>query len=132
VGSRARQLVTALPVNLLRREGRRLLQEFAAKGIQRRVDRLTRGQLGDALAAERAALRIAGVRREPEADDRFVRLVAAAQELRETRRSSHDQRQDARRGRVQRAGVADPPLAQGAAHARHDVVRCRSARFVND
>ena len=128
----ARQLVAALPVDLLRRERRRLLQEFASKGIQCRVDRATRQTLDRALDAERPALGIAGVRREPEADDRFVRLVAAAQELCETRRPSHDQRQDACRGRVQRPGVADAPLAQGAAHSRHDVVRCRSGRFVND
>jgi hypothetical protein len=124
--------VTALPVNLLRRERRRLLQEGAPEHVERRVDRLTSRQRNRPLDADGAALRIAGVRREPEADDRFVRLVAAAQELRETRRPPHHQRQDAGCGRIQRAGMADAPLAQGAAHSRHDVVRCRSGRFVND
>ena len=130
--ARAGERVAALTVDLLRRERRRLLHERAAERVERRLDRLARrhGRVAD--WSNSASLRIGGIGREPQADDGVVGLVACGQECRESRRLAEDEQQDAGRHRIERAGVADPFLAQHAAHARHHVVRRRALRLVND
>ena len=70
--------------------------------------------------------------RDTEAHHRLVGLRSAAQEFGETRRASDDERQHAARVRIERAGVADAPLANRAPHPRHDVVRRRADGFIDD
>ena len=76
--------------------------------------------------------RVVGLGRKPEPDCRFVFLVGAAQERRQPGRASDDEREHACRERIERPGMADPRRAERPPDPRHDVMRRRTGRFVDD
>src|SRR5439155_14023534 len=69
---------------------------------------------------------------ESKTDRGNIILLAAAQERCESSRASDDERQHARRQRIERARMADARSVQRPPYARHDVVRRRSRGFVDD
>ena len=94
----SRRAIASLAADLLRRERRRLLQERAAERVERAIDRVARrpARPDDAGPTGRPC-RVLRVGRDAEPDDRFVGLVARAQEPGEPRRAADDQRQHAGR-----------------------------------
>ena len=117
----ARQRIAAAARNLLGRECRRLLEESAAAAVECRVDGGAVRPWAAVRRAGRHAQRIAGVGVQAETDRGVVGLVAA-DEAGQARGAADHERQYAARQRVERAGVTDALLAQGAADAGDDVV----------
>ena len=101
-------LLASLAIDLLRRIGRRLLQERSAERIQRdgrsrRRDGIARRHAPPLRA--RPAHRM--YRSRPQAGSRRVALVAGAEEPREASRAAEHERQQAAGEWIERAGVAD-------------------------
>ena len=126
------EVVAAAAADFLCGEQGRLLQKLTAKRVKRAIDHFDRRQWMLVPRADLCAIAVGRVGCEAETDDRFVGLVAGAQESSQPRRTADDERQHARRQRIERAGVPDPPLAQDAPHSRDDVVRRGTGRLVDD
>ena len=103
-----------------------------AKRIEGPVDCLARRPRAAVDGAGPRPLAVVGVRRHAEADDRVVRLVVTAQKPGQPGRPTEHERKEAGRGRIERAGVADAPFAEGTPHARDDLMGSRAGRFVNE
>jgi hypothetical protein len=55
-----------------------------------------------------------------------------AQKPGQPRRPAEHERKEAGRSRIERAGVADAPFAEGTPDARDDLMGSRAGRFVNE
>ncbi len=75
---------------------------------------------------------ITGVGRVSKPNHRFVFLFSAAEKLRQPRCASDQHHENSSRKRIQRAGVADAPLADDSAHARNDIVRGHPRGLIDD
>jgi hypothetical protein len=76
--------------------------------------------------------RIVGVRRETEPHASVVFLVGSAEERSQPGGTADDERENSGGERIEGAGMADAGGAEGAPHARNDVVRGGARRFVDD
>ncbi len=130
----ARQLVGRDAVHLLCRVGRRHLLEGSAESSEGRFDLVSVDSRSRRWrpAGGQPCGRIIGIGRAPEPHAGFVDLVVRRQESREARRAPDHERKYAGRHRVERAGVPDAFLTERTPRPRHDVVRCRAERLVDD
>src|SRR5437773_738031 len=127
----ARQLVEPAPFVVNRRvHGRDLLDPADERPA--RLLELASLEPGDHDLREDAPSDIVGVGREPEADHRDVLLVVVHEVRRELGGLADQDRQDARRGRVERTGMADPADAESPAEERDDVERRHPRALVDD
>ena len=121
--------------SFFRRKRGRHLQERAAKSSQDRFKfRVRRPSVighrtSDAVGQRR---RIVGRRRDPEPHVREVFLLVGDQELGQARGVADEQDEEARRERIERAGVPDPRRLQRPPREGDDVVRGGTARLVEE
>ena len=116
--------------DLDRAVGRRPLRDRPEEAGQRRLDRGSRrrrpGRRGQ------LALEVVGRGRGAEADRRAIRLAIAEVVLDDARPVAEEDRQHARRERIERAAVADALGRRQAADEGDDVVRGRAGRLGDD
>jgi len=89
-----------------------MLLEGPAETIERRRDGLARRPRAVVARADRHAAAVVGVGGDAQTNYGVVALVARAQESRQARGAPEHEGQDTGRRRVERARVADPPLAE--------------------
>ena len=77
------------------------------------------------------ARQITGVRCGTEPYDRFVFLLSPAQELRQSRRTAHQNDKHAGCERIESTGVTHPPLADDLSHAGDHVMRSHAGGLVD-
>jgi hypothetical protein len=130
--ARAGRRVTAPPPDLFRRECRRPLAERSAKSIERGFDVGHVREWTTPRFADRPTLGITRISPDAELQNGAVAFVGAADEPREPRCASEDQRQHSGRRRVERSGVADAALAERTPDPGNDVVRGRAGGFIDN
>src|SRR5467141_743040 len=119
----ARPPVGALALHLHRRIGGRPLLGGAPKPRERSLDAPTIERLPGVRGASGLAGAVVGRGRAAQPDDALVRLGPIGHVRREPGRAPHDDHEQPRRKRVERAQVSDPPKPERATHLVDHVVR---------
>ena len=122
--------VRAASADLDRAVGRWPLRDRAGQAGECRLDRGSRrGRTG---GGRQLALEVVGRRRRPEADRRAVRLAVAEVVLDDPRAVAEEDRQHARRERIERPAVPDALRGGQPPDEGDDVVRGRAGRLGDD
>src|ERR1051325_9637577 len=119
------------PGNFLGGKRWRILGNFTDKSRSSFLN-LLQCEISRMFGADRLAFSIVSVGGPAKMDDAFIALIRFVIELRQTGKAAENQWQDAGRRGIERAKMTYRFFAEDPAHARHNVMRSHSSRFVDD
>src|ERR1051326_134124 len=127
----ARKLVGWHALDLLRRKCRRRLLDHTLE-LGGQLMELLEPEFRTLLFTHAFALGVISIGCEAKTNHAFVGFFCLKVELRKACEPPDYQRQNARGHRIKRAEMTNRFLLQNAPHPRYDIVRCESARLVNN